>query len=345
MQTIKKIVAWSLTALLLESALFFMIDKYYEKSLMNTKVTEVRVYKDKKPQKNIAINIPSDAEKIEASFDGKYISYYENDKLIAINTYDGTKHTINAEKDFQIAYSKWLPDINSMILCEQDLNSKRDITLFSYDAENTNKVTPTDTNNHNLKLTLNSSKDKITNIALSSTMGLMYIKALKTDGKNDIFYNNVNGATSTLFKMKDVGNVSAFEHKPNLIYEDIANNTVRITNSDWRINNKKTCLFDTDDADNFYIGVLENGRVKQILYGSSDNSIDKLTSLTFEQTENKKNILITRNGKVLVNNGIEGYILNKATDKKINYKGTLLKVTDTIILSVFNGKLIETSLK
>jgi hypothetical protein len=344
MKIIKRIAIWSATALVIQSLMIFMIDKYYEKTLMNTKVTEVRVYKDKKPQNKPIISIPLDAKKIEASFDGQYISYYEHNELNEINTYDGTKHIVNAEKNCQIVYSKWLPDINSMILCEKDLSQKRNINFFSYVADNNNKVAPTDTNNHTLKFTLNSSSDNIINIALSSTMGIMYIKVLKSDGKNDIFYNDVNGKTSSLFSMKNIGNISPFKLKPNLIYEDLNNNTVRITASNWRINNKQTCLFNTDNADNLYIGVLENEKVKKVLYGSIDKSIDKWTSLTFVEPENKNDVLVTKNGKVYVKNNMEGYIIDKATDKKVNYKGTLLKITDKTVISVFNGKLLEASL-
>lgn len=344
MKTLKKVVTWSLVALLLQSALFFMVDKYYEKTLMNTKVTEVRVYKDSKPQKNIAINIPLDAEKIEASFDGKYISYYENSELTSINTYDGSKHTINAGNNSKLVYSKWLPATNNMILCEQNLNSRRNITFFTYDAENSNKVTPTDTNNHNIILTLNNSTDKISNVVLPSSIGIMYIKVMKSNGKNDIFYNDANGKTTTLLSSKNIGNVGAFENKSNLIYDDITNNTVRITNSTWKINNKQTCLLNTDDSDNLYIGVLENGRVRKILYGSIDATIDKLTSLTFKETENKINISITRNGKVYVNNSVKGYVTENATNKKISYKGKLLKITDKAILSLLSGKLLEVNL-
>ena len=344
MKMLKKFATWSVVALLLQSTLLFMVDKYYEKTLMNTKVTEVRVYKDSKPQKNVSISIPSDAKKLEASFDGKYISYYEDNKLNTINTYDGSKHTINVEKKSELVYSKWLPATNNMILCEQNLNSRRNITFFTYDAENSNKVTPTDTNNHNLILTLNSSTDKISNVVLPSSIGIMYIKALKSNGKNDIFYNDANGKSSLLLSAKNIGNVGAFENKSNLIYDDITNNTVRITNSTWRLNNKQTCLLNTDDSDNLYIGVLENGRVRKILYGSIDDTIDKLTSLTFTETENKINISITRNKKIYVNNSIKGYVIDKATDKKISYKGNLLKVTDKAIISVLNGKLLEVNL-
>jgi hypothetical protein len=344
MKTIKKIFIWSATALVIQSLMIFMVDKYYEKTLMNTKVTEVRVYKDKKPLKKVAISIPADAKKIEASFDGKYISYYEDNKLSTINTYDGTKHTINSEKKSQLFYSKWLPTTNNMILCEQELTQKKNITFFTYDAENSNKVTPTDTNNHDLILTLNSSTDKITDIALPSSIGIMYIKALKKDGKNDIFYNDANGKTSTLLSMKNIGNIIAFENKANLIYEDITSGTVKIRDSSWKINNKKTCLFNTDDADNLYIGVLENGKVIKILYGSIDTSIDKLTSITLDEPVTKSNILVNRKGKVYVNNSMECYVIDKTTNKKINYKGNLIKITDKTVISVFNGNLLEVNL-
>ena len=89
-----------------------------------------------------------------------------------------------------------------MVLCERDLDKKTTINIFTYNADNDNKQAPTDTNNHDIKFTITNSKDTIGDIEMSTTMGIMYIKSMKNSWKSDIFNNDVNGRTQTIFNNK-----------------------------------------------------------------------------------------------------------------------------------------------
>lgn len=347
MKLLKRILVWSFIALIVQTVLYFAVDTYYGKSLLNTNVKEVRVDKTNQTKKDVTINIPQSASKIETSYDGKFISYYDNSKLNVINSYDGTKHAVEAEKNFQQIYNKWLPDVNSMVLCEKNLSGKdnTEISVFTYNADNDNKQAPTDTNNKDIKFKIKNSSDKIEDIQMSTTMGIFYVKIKDTRGLSDIIYNNVNGLNETIFSSKNVGNISVFKHKPNLAYEDTVNSTVKITNSKWSINYKNTCLFDIDDEDKLYIGVLQNGKVSKILYGSIDKKLEQWTTINMPQSVEKKDVVITRYGTVYINNASKSSVISKPTDKSINYKGNLFRITDDEIISIENGKLQKASLK
>ena len=337
MKTIKRIVIWSVIALLLQSGTFFLADRYYQKTLLNTKVTEEIVGNQTELDQNLTINIPTTAKQIQASFDGKYLSYYDNSKLVVINSFTGKSNVVSAEKNSEQVYSKWLPDINSMVLCERDLNKKTTINIFTYNADNDNKQAPTDTNNHDIKFTINNSKDTIGDIEMSTTMGIMYIKAMKNSWRSDIFNNDVNGKTATIFTGKNIGNMNVFQHKPNLIYEDTLTNLIKVTNTNWSIGKIKACLFNTDNEDNIYIGTLQNGKVQKIMYGSTDKSVDKWTSLSLDAPVDRKSVIVTKNGAIYLDNNLEGSVTNQVSKKKIYYAGNLLRITDKKIISVENG--------
>jgi hypothetical protein len=341
MKTIKRIVIWSIVAMMLQSFVYLIVDKYYEISLLNTKATEVRVEKQIERKKGVDINIPLDAVQVNVSYDAKYISYYENNELNIVNSFDGTKHVVSAEKNSQQVYCKWFPDINSIVICEKKLGQtgNKNINIFRYNADNNEKFAPTDTNNYDIKFALTNSKDKIEDIAMSSTMGLWYVKILKTNGKSDIRNIDVNGNVINIFNAKTIGDIGVFKHIPNLIYEDRGTNTVQIRNKKFNINNIKTCLLNTDDKDKLYIGILQNGKVTKVLYGSIDKAIEQWSPIELEAPIDKDKIIVTENGKLYIENSLEGYIVDKTSAKKTYFKGNLLRVTDYEVISVQEGKL------
>lgn len=337
MKIFKRIVGWSILALVLQSCIFFISDKYYQKTLLNTKVTEEIVKNHKEVDLHLSIKIPTTASKIQSSFDGKYISYYDNSKLIVIDSYTGKSNIVGDIDNSQIIYSKWQPDVDSMSICEKKTNMKITINTFTYNAD-TNKVqTPTDTNNKDIKFTLSNSKDTIIDIQMSPKMYIFYIKTARGNGTSDVFNNDVNGETIRIFNSKHIGRIRTFDHKPNLIYEDTSTNLIKVSNIDWSLGNIQACLFNTDDKDTIYIGALKNEKVYKIMYGSTNESVKKWTSIVLNSPVDKEHISVTKSGAIFINNNLEGYVTNQVSKKKTSYAGTIIEITDNKIISIDNG--------
>lgn len=343
MRIIKNILIWSVVAVILQSAVFFAADRYYKKSLMNTKTTEVKIEDKNTNTKDITINIPSSATKVESSFDGEYLSYYENNVLNVINTSNGKKEIVSVEKNNKQIYSKWLPDINIIILCEKSIESPTEVSIYTYDAENNSKKSPTDSANVNIKFDLSSSKDKISDIEFSTAMSTFYIKTLKANGNSDIFFNDVNGNMNHLIKSTEIGTIKTFKNLPGLLYEDLSNNVITFTNDKKSIDNENYCILSTDDNENVYIGVLKDNTVTKILYGSREAAVSQWYSMDIETPVNKDNIIMNKEN-LYIKYPENSYIINKQNNEKTDYKGTLLAITNTEVLSIENGKLVRTKL-
>lgn len=343
MKIIKNILIWSVIALIFQSIFFLAADKYYEHSLMNTKTTEVKLENKNANKKNIDITLPLSATKVEASFDGEYISYYENNILNVVNTNTGEKQTVPAEKNNESIYNKWLPDINIIILCEKSLEIPKETTIFTYNAETNSKKSPSNSDNSNIKFDLNSSKDKISDIEFSTAMSTFYIKTLKSNGTSDIFFNDVNGNIIHLIKSTKIGTIKTFNNLPGLIYEDMENDVITFTNDKKSIDNENYSILSTDDNENVYVGVLQNNLINKILYGSKDAPISQWYRIALETPVNKNDIIMNRE-KLYIKYPQNNYILNKQTNEKTSYKGTFLSITDTEVLSIENGKLMRTKL-
>ncbi|MBU3098067.1 MULTISPECIES: hypothetical protein [Clostridium] len=337
MKIFKRIVGWSILALVLQSCIFFISDKYYQKTLLNTKVNEEIVKNHKEVDLHLSIKIPTTASKIQSSFDGKYISYYDNSKLIVINSYTGKSNIVGDIDNSQIIYSKWHPDTDSMSILEKKSNMKITINTFNYNAD-TNKVqAPGDTNNKDVKFTVANKNDTISDIQMSPIIGVFYIKVARNSLTSDVFYNDVNGNIIRIFNSKHIGRIRTFNHKPNLIYEDTSTNLIKVSNMDWSLDNIQACLLNTANNDNIYIGALKNGKVYKIMYGSTDKSVKKWTSIVLNSPVDKKHISVTKSGAIFIDNNLEGYVTNQVSKKKTSYAGTIIEITDNKIISIDNG--------
>lgn len=336
MKTVRRIIVWSIASLLIQSIIFFSLNRYYNNSLLNTKVKEVLQDDKSKPKKNVNVKIPEDAQKVEASYSGRYISYYENDSLNVVDTYDGSKKTVNSDENHEQVYNKWFPDADLMIICEKDLNRKNTVYIYKYNAENNVKQASEDTNNSDIKLTLSRSTDKISDIQMSTTMLVMYIRVLRTNNTSDIINVDVNGNVINEFRASNISKIGVFKHKNNLVYQTGYNN-IQITKKKFSLK-QSACILGTDDNDNLYLGILKNKRVTKIIYGSIDVRPQNWQSLALDEPIDSDKIYVEASGQVFVDKG-DGSIISIQPNGDIPYKGTFLKVTSEKVMSINDGKL------
>src|SRR5665647_2543149 len=111
----------------------FYIDNYFLATY--SKVVTKKVIENKSAKlENIDITVPEKAENILVSYDAKYLTYYEKEKLRLVNCKDGKIKNIEAEDGAKIYFSEWLPDRNRILLVEKKSNDESsNLVLYSYD--------------------------------------------------------------------------------------------------------------------------------------------------------------------------------------------------------------------
>lgn len=363
MKIFKKLLIWSLIAASIESAMLFSLDRLYAKPLDSYKEEKSLPQKNKKVYKEV--KMPESAENIKVSYDGKYISYYEDETLKIVNTEDESNHSIDIPSNASVCYSKWLPDSNLFLLCEKDNGNK--VSFFSYDADKNNKKELIDFDTKPLKIQLGSKNDTIDNITLSTANHVMYIKVLHKNGKSDIYKINV---MNQIEKMKNsnnvIGNISMMHNDTNLIYEDIeeeeiknifitsvktstnknakTKETTKISNIDIG-NNSKKILLGTDDEDKIYIGIMENNKISKIVFEDLKASTDQWKTLKLQELTDKKNIIVTKAGEVYTKDDNKGCVKNASSNIETKYSGTFIEIQDKYIYVLSNNKVKRVLLK
>ena len=114
MKKIKIIFVWTLIALFLSVGVLFFVDKIYLSSAKTFEINKVEE-EEKKIKKAVSIDVPDYAENIKVSFNGEYISYHTENKIVIINVAKKEEKYIEF-KNGAVNYTAWLPDRNILFI-------------------------------------------------------------------------------------------------------------------------------------------------------------------------------------------------------------------------------------
>ena len=130
MKGLKKIIVWTLVPVIVQLIGLFFVDKFYlsDETSFNTKKIDVTA---KKEPNKINVKVPSDAKNVSISYNGDYVSYYENGTIKVIDTSNNKKKEINFEAGAKLSSYKWLTDREIMIIAEKytDNNGSSYLTI------------------------------------------------------------------------------------------------------------------------------------------------------------------------------------------------------------------------
>ena len=117
MKLYKKIIAWAILSIILQIGGLFVLDNFVFKHSSKFKSNKIDI--EKQNTKDINVIIPNGAENVNISYNGKYLTYYENDTLYIEESKTGTKTEVKTEDNGEILYYKWLSDRDRLIIAEK----------------------------------------------------------------------------------------------------------------------------------------------------------------------------------------------------------------------------------
>lgn len=338
MKVVKKIILWAMISLVLQFAGLFYVDKYFLAS-GGTKIKAKKITKTDVVDKDADINISEDVKEIDVSFNGKYISYFKDNKLNILNTKNGEDKSLEFEgKKDKLEYI-WLSDRNRILYTE---NEDGQVFLNSYDVDKGQKDKLCEFNFQN-------SNAKIEDIKAAPLMNLIYVKANKGGNSNSIYSVNIMKEKKKADVMTDsVGDIGIIPHEDILIYEDKISKKVFSTSKESSIQIpqiKSPKLLGIDDNDNIYIGELQEEKITKVYYGNIKDDTSKWKSLNIPEGANLKDIYVSPLGNVYVNNDLRGVIKEINTGKETKYLGIMMKMYIDGVASISDGKLVKTKFK
>ena len=331
----KRIGIWIVVSLSLQLLGLFYVNHYFLAN--DSKVVTKKFASDKsKIIKNNDIIAPANAKDIVASYDAKYLSYFENEELKIVDCKDGKIKNMKTENGTKISFSKWLPDRNRMLLVEKkgDVQAS-DLVLFSYDVVKNEKVKIKE-------LSMSGINYEVEDIQLSPLTGVTYIKVLVGDKSSIYRIDRMGEMTKASTIPNSVGNIASVRHEDKLVYEGLVDNKIYATGGDQTLSVKgveKLTLIGTDFEDNMYLGEVKNKLVSKIYYGKTSENTGQWKAFNLQIPTLKENLFVSSEGKVYQNDRQKSVIKEVNSGTQTSYKGKILQLYTKGFVTLLNNKI------
>lgn len=327
---IKVLGIYALVSVIIQvGVLVFLNYRYFqgfsESNPVVAKVTKIEEIK--KPM------IEEGAIDIKASKSMKYVSFLNNSSLNVLNLDNNELKTIadniikyiNTEDD-RVIYVKKTDNLLNFI--EYSLETSEEIELGKFDMLD--------------------KEQQLSDIQISKFNNYIYI-GVQNYNENQIYKLNKSGEFQKVnTKSPNTYGFKVMSNGENIVYLDNITKRVYIstTNKSLYLQNKGNYeLIGVDETNKVYIKRLEQDKVKEIIYGSMDESIDFWSKVDIKKDIVGSNIIMTTKGKLYEVNIGSQKLTSIVGDKEINYDGQLIYFNEEYIMTIKNREILKVNIK
>ena len=342
MKLYKKIIAWAILSIILQIGGLFVLDNFVFKHSSKFKSNKIDI--EKQNTKDINVIIPNGAENVNISYNGKYLTYYENDTLYIEESKTGTKTEVKTEDNGEILYYKWLSDRDRLIIAEKVVkDGETVIQLITYSPKDSSISYVTSICDYEDDM-------KVMKITESTFTSVYYVDIYRGGLKSMVYRIDINNDKSKVSLQASVlGNMQVIPHVDRLVYEDEINNKFYVTSPNKQLtfnSNKNLTLLGIDRNDVIYIGELNGEKISSIIYGKVDEDTSSWKTVNLEAVVNRKDIYFNNESEILINDNLKGAVKNLTTGLEVEYEGKLVQIKEDFIATTDStGKLVYTTLK
>lgn len=338
MKRYKRIIAWAILSIILQVSGLLILDNFVFKHSSAFESKKIEVNKDK--TKDINATIPTQASNINISYNGKYLTYVENDVLYMEDTKTGTKNEVKTEDDASILYYKWLSDRDRLIIAEK-VSGK--IQLVTYNPKDSSETFVSSICTYEDGM-------EVKKISESTITGVYYIDIYKGGLKSTVYRIDINNDLSKVTLQANVlGNMQVIPHEDRLVYEDEISNKFYVTSPNKQLtfnSNKNLTLLGIDREDIVYIGELNGDKISSIICGKIDDGTSSWSNIVLDAVVNRDDLYFSNKSEILINDNLKGVVKNLTTNTEVEYEGKLIAIKEDFIATVDGkGKLSYKSLE
>lgn len=336
MKVIRRIIAWSLLSIICQVSVLFILDRFVfrqSSEFASKKIELNKPYEDK-----INIKIPSNAENIKVSFNGRYMSYEKNDEVIITETKTGKEGNVKTQKGGQILYYEWLPERERIVIVEKIKQKGRNVLqLATYNPRNSETTYVTELCEYEKNM-------KVRSITESIFTNVYYVYISNGDTKDRCYRVDVNNEKfDVVFKCTNFGRMFVIPHTDRLVYDDLTNNVVYVTSPNKKLKfntNNNIRLIGIDRNDVIYVGQEKDGKIFSIFYGKVDDDTSTWNNVNLDSPIVIDDIYFNSDSNIIVNDLLQGKVQNITTGKEYEYIGKFIDVKDNFIALNDAGKLV-----
>ena len=337
MKKLKMVYGWILFSVLVQALVLSYINFIY---LPGRGAVKATVYEDKAAAlKNRSFKLPDGAKNVTVSFDGLYAAYNNSNKLYIVDL--DRKKTIkelNPSKE-TFTYFRWLPDRDMLIYSVKEPDGKNgQVRISTYD------IGPElDRSYPDIKGLPEGSG--IIDIELSPLTNIVYPMIKTSDTRARIYKFDIMDNLKLIMKTDMDTVIKETMYADRLIYQT-SDGKISIRNG----KTGKTVLLPVkaakrliavDDNDFIYAAASdENGMYKVIYSGREGQKESEWETIKPERPLAPENVFVTAEGSLYEANRQEREIRNIEGTAVTGYKGELLTVLDSYVVSLDGNKLV-----
>lgn len=302
MRVAKKIMVWIFLALLIQVPIYYLADRYImEKENIRIYRKELAIVEDNKIR-SINVPIKGNWENISTSYNGKYLSYTENNILKIQNMDNNEKVELPFNKGVELAYCNWVPARDRMIIIEKTVKDKEAVfTINYYDAVNKEKIRVKD-------ISYEENPAYVNDVQVSLLTGIIYINIVHKGDRSSIYRIDISENIYALdTKQYFIDKISLIPSKDRLLYEDRVYNKIYYldfpANSGKEIKIKgedQLVLLGCNEEGVVYVGGIKNGKVYKIYYSQGDDNIEGWSTIDLKNSVEEQNIRVSNHGGVYI---------------------------------------------
>ena len=332
MKRFRRILGCIILSFIVQCGILFYLDKVLFKPSKKVKVVNVEV-----PTQSFDtdVEIPSDSEKIQVSYSGKFVTYFKDNKLILVNTKTSEVKEILSET--KILDISWVPDNNTLFIVE---NKDNKINIKTYNA------------NNEVEQDVVEVCDYTKGIEVSSYISSSAEYISVYNGKSTKLYRiDIDKNAKKLNKnIKKIESAGASWQNELLVYEDSENKRF------YAYYNKKDKNLSLKNSDNLtilnvvdnivYMGQYSNDKkISKIVYGEVESDSNGWKTIDLKEPKEIKDVYVSDNNEIFVNYSSAGKIENITKGETLNYQGEFLTINNRVICSLDNRKVCLKSVK
>ena len=342
MKMFKKVIAWAMLSIILQIAGLYILNNIVFKQTSEFKSTNLEIKKD--TTKDIKATIPTDAQNVSISYNGKYLIYQQDEKLYLEDSKTGKSNQIETENKGTILYCEWLPERDILVMAEKvEKDGKTKIQIITYNTVNSAETLVKEMCTYQENM-------KVKKIRASVFTGVYYVDIDRGGAKDTVYrIDRNNDMQEVNIKTYILGNIQVIPHADRLIYADKIKGTFYVTAPNKQLNfnsNKKLTLLGIDRNDVIYMGELNGDKIATITYGKVDEDTSTWKKVTLDSVANFDDIYFNNKSEILINDSLKGSVKNLTSGKEVEYDGKLIQIKEDFIATVDNsGKLVYKSLK
>lgn len=345
MKKLKKIIVWSIIAIIIQNAIFLYVENVYLSTDLKIKAVKVDEKQDTSKE-NLEVPLKSGIENIQVSYNGRFVSYMIGENLYVLDTKTNEEKSFINSENSEVVFYKWLHNDTNMIVIKKVLeNGSHHFEPVSFDAKKGEERELADFDLNKLKIPMVTMKDTIQDVVFSTATHSLYIKIQKNTGRSNVYYANVMNQLKLVKANRTIGNIAVPTTSTNALMEEYGRISILNKRYDLTIPEVATAkILGTDTNDNVYFGNYVDGKITKIYYAIVSEKNIKWNTLNLSEATEEKNILVDYSGKVYINNNLKGEVTELTSNKTIKYKGQLLQTYSNGVISIENNKLLKNNL-